>query len=192
MFEYLKGTLVRKDATSIVVEVGGIAYRCLVPVPDLGRFREGEVLVWTHARVTEEEFVLYGFATREARSLFETMIAAVPSLGPKRALAILSNIDSQELLEAVDRGDVALLKRIKGIGEKLAGRLVLELRGRLPRRRPETPGDASSDILREAALALVSLGYGRKEADNAVLRAWKEMGTDARLEDLIRRSLEHA
>jgi len=193
MFDYLRGTLVRKDGTTVVLDVGGAAYRCRVPLTAARKLPEpgAEARVWVHARMGEEQITLYGFATREERDLFETIVETVPALGPSRALSILSGMSAEELLRAVEKGDVQLLKRTKGIGEKLASRLVLELRGRLPRLIPgNTAGESS--IIQEATVALVSLGYARREADEAVTRALKSLGSSPKLEELIKRSLEHA
>jgi Holliday junction DNA helicase RuvA len=193
VYEYLRGTLVRRDGASVVIEVGGVAYRCLVPLPTAAKLPDpgSEVRLWTHGRLSEEQLVLYGFASMDERDLFETIVDSVPNLGPRRALAVLSNIPAEELLKAVESGDVQQLKRTKGIGEKLASRLVLELRGRLPQFLPgNTAGDSS--VIREATVALQSLGYNRREADAAVTRGLKKAGPKPKLEELIKRSLEHA
>lgn len=193
MYEYLRGTLIRKEGATVVLEVGGVAYRCRVPLSASGRFPgPGEsATVWIHARMSEEQIVLFGFPTREDRDLFETIVETVPALGPARALSILSGIGGDELRRAVEKGDVQLLRRTKGIGEKLASRLILELRGRLPQSIPgNTAGDSS--IIQEATVALMSLGYARREADEAITRALKSIAGPPKLEELIKRSLEHA
>jgi Holliday junction DNA helicase RuvA len=192
MYEYLRGTLARKEGATVVVDVGGVAYRCRIPLTAAPRLPEsGQVTLWIHARMSDEQIVMYGFPSKEERDLFETIVETVPALGPARALSILSGIGADELRRAVDKGDVQLLRRTKGIGEKLASRLILELRGRLPQTIPgNNAGDAS--IIQEATVALMSLGYGRREADEAVTRALKSMGGPPKLEELIKRSLEHA
>ncbi|HLG42772.1 MAG TPA: Holliday junction branch migration protein RuvA [Planctomycetota bacterium] len=193
MYEYLHGTVVRKEGATVVLDVGGVGYRCRVPLTAARKLpgAGAEARVWVHARTTDEQITLYGFASREERDLFETIVETVPALGPSRALSILSGMSAEELLRAVEKGDVQLLRRTKGIGEKLASRLVLELRGRLPRLIPgNTAGESS--IIQEATVALVSLGYARREADEAVTRALKSLGSSPKLEELIKRSLEHA
>lgn len=193
MYEYLRGTLVRKEGATVVLEIGGVAYRCRVPLAGAARLPgPGQAAtLWIHARMSDEQIVLYGFPSREDRDLFETIVETVPSLGPARALSILSGLGADELRRAVEKGDVQLLRRTKGIGEKLASRLVLELRGRLPSSIPgNTAGESS--IIQEATVALMSLGYARREADEAITRALKSMSGPPKLEELIKRSLEHA
>lgn len=187
MFEYLRGELVLKRPGYVVVEVNGVGYRVQVPATTLRALPErGEVKVWTYSRITEEELRLFGFAAPEERDLFALIVESVPMLGPSKALLIFSNISGEQLLSAVRKGDVGLLKRIKGIGDKLATRMIVELRGKLP----AASGPEPTSIVNEAILGLVALGYSRQEAAAAVEKAAKE-AEDASLEDLIKRSLQY-
>jgi Holliday junction DNA helicase RuvA len=191
MFEYLRGQLVSKDPAHCVVEVAGVAYRVLIPLSTYRNLPErGPVQIWIYSRITEVQMCLFGFISQQERDLFSTMVDTVPALGPRRALQILSGMTAQELLQCVRSGEIGRLTRTKGIGEKLAGRLILELRGKLPARAEESSGQSTS-VFNEAVLALVSLGFNRKEAEVAVERAEKGAGPKVRLEELIKRSLEH-
>jgi Holliday junction DNA helicase RuvA len=191
MFEYLRGDLRARHPTRCVVDVGGVAYRVSIP---LSTYRalpsEGVVQVWIYTRFSEEQLELFGFVSEEERDLFATMVDTVPSLGPRRALGILSSMTAKELLECVHLGEIGRLRGTKGIGDKLASRLILELRGKLPEKL-EGGGSPVSSVFSEAVLALVSLGYARKEAEDAVAKARRQIGGEGRLEDLIKRSLEH-
>ncbi|MBC7105915.1 MAG: Holliday junction branch migration protein RuvA [Firmicutes bacterium] len=120
--------------------------------------------LYTHLALRDEGLVLYGFPAEDQVFAFRALLQ-VEGVGPKLALAILSVLGPEELAEAVLRNDVDVLRRVPGVGPKLAQRLVLELRDRLPAART---GD---DTLRDAAAALVSLGYTRKEAREAVEHA---------------------
>lgn len=187
MFEYLKGELVLKRPTHVVIDVNGVGYRVQVPATTSRALPErGPVKIWTYSRISEEELRLFGFATEEERNLFELIVESVPMLGPSKALLIFSNISGEQLLSAVKKGDVGLLKRIKGIGDKLATRMIVELRGKLP----AASGPEPASIVNEAILGLVSLGYTRQEAAAAVEKAAKE-ADGASLEELIKRSLQY-
>lgn len=188
MFEYLSGEIAARRDGVIVLDVGGVGYRIEVPASAMRVLPEsGCVRLWVVSRISQERIELFGFPTAQERDLFETMVETIPALGPRKAIRILSEISVAELLEAVRRGDGERLKNVKGIGEKLAGRLVMELRGRLPSV-GESGAEGSSHI-REAVLALVSLGYGRSEAENAVGRTVREGGSGLSLEELVKRSL---
>ena len=120
----------------------------------------------------EDALALYGFATRLEQELFERLIG-ISGIGPKLALAVLSGIEPPELIRAIERGDLARLTAIPGVGKKTAERIVLELKDRLPRlpaRRPPARGDVREpSALRDDVLsALINLGYHRPLAEKAV------------------------
>jgi Holliday junction DNA helicase RuvA len=125
-----------------------------------------------HTHVREDMLALYGFATSLELDLFERLIG-VSGIGPKVALAVLSGIEPPELVKAIERGDVARLTAIPGIGKKTSERLVVELRDRLPKVVPPapvaSPGETAPSLVRDDVLsALVNLGYHRPLAEKAV------------------------
>jgi Holliday junction DNA helicase RuvA len=174
MIAFLRGRVLEKQPNRIIVDVQGVGYEVHVPLStyyDVGE--EGSdvsVRVYTHVR--EEALQLYGFLTDLERQLFERLIG-ISGIGPKLAIAVLSGVDSRELVAAVQRGDVARLTGIPGIGKKTAERIVLELRDRLTELAvPVTaaaPAETPADRLRsDLVSALQNLGYHRPQAEKAV------------------------
>jgi Holliday junction DNA helicase RuvA len=192
MYEYLKGTLAVKKPAFAVLDVGGVAYRLAISLatyealPPEGR----AATVYTFLKVGQDELSLYGFATEEERRIFSELVGVVDGLGPRRALAILSSAPVATLRQIVDAGDAARLRRIKGIGPKLADKIIFELKGKLPKDEGLAPEAASCK--QDAVQALVSLGYGRAEAEGAVERVLAGVGgKSVSAEELVRDSLRH-
>jgi len=175
MIAFLRGRILEKQPNRVIVDVNGVGYEVVIPLStyyDVGD--EGsEVALRVHTHVREDALQLYGFITDFERQVFERLIA-ISGIGPKLALAVLSGVDSRDLVIAVQRGDVARLKGIPGIGKKTAERIVLELRDRLAQL--TVPDAAASGVatvegerLRADLLsALQNLGYHRPQADKAV------------------------
>lgn len=190
VFEYLKGTLAVRKPSYAVVDVGGVGYRVEIPLSTYEKLpREGSVKLFTYLRVSEDAHRLYGFATERERELFLKLVDGVQQLGPAKAVAILSSAGPDELVRAIEEGDVAFLRNIKGVGEKIANRLIVELRGKLPEAAGKGSGSASLTV--DAVGALVALGYDRRQAEEAVRRGRKDLAADAPVEEIIRRSLQH-
>jgi holliday junction DNA helicase RuvA len=186
----LKGTLVEKTPSRLIVDVGGVGYDVLVPLSTfygLGDPGSG-VALRIHTHVREDVIALYGFASPLEQDLFERLIS-ISGIGPKLALAVLSGIDPAELVRAIRTQDVARLTRIPGVGKKTAERMGLELKDRLPQSAPSagaTPADAAEDGLRADLLsALTNLGYHRPVAEKAIEGALKKT-PDAPFEQVLR------
>jgi len=191
----LKGTLVEKSPSRLVVDVGGVGYDVLVPLSTFyGLGDPGTpVALRVHTHVREDVIALYGFASPLEQDLFERLIS-ISGIGPKLALAVLSGIDPAELIRAIKAQDVARLTRIPGVGKKTAERIGLELKDRLPHAAaphaaaPETsPG---GDSLRDDLFsALINLGYQRAAADkaiDAVLKKSPAASFEQALRDVLR------
>lgn len=176
MIARLKGTLVEKTPSRIVIDVGGVGYDVLVPLSTFYGLAEAgsAVTLRIHTHVREDVIALYGFATGLEQDLFERLIA-ISGIGPKLALAVLSGIDPGELVRAIRVQDVARLTRIPGVGKKTAERIGLELKDRLPHTaEPADAAAAVSDDLRTDLLsALTNLGYKGTVAEKAVDAAVK-------------------
>src|SRR3989304_7334359 len=195
MYDYLEGKLVIRKPTYVVLDVNGVGYNITIPISTYEKLRDsGAVKLFTYLKVSEDEMKLYGFISDRERQVFLQLVNSVNRLGPSKAIAILSNVSIDELVKAVEEGDTNFLQRIKGIGNKIAQRLVIELKGKLPYLPSVDVGGVGGralDKMRDAVQALVSLGYERSEADEAVRRAQKECGNDGTLEDIIKKSLEY-
>jgi Holliday junction DNA helicase RuvA len=174
---YLHGRILEKQPNRIVVDVAGVGYDVSVPLStfyDLGD-AGSDITLRIHTHVREDALSLYGFATKLEQDLFERLIA-ISGIGPKVALAVLSGIEPPDLIRAVERGDLARLTAIPGVGKKTSERIVLELKDRLPKM-PVPPADAHASapsVLRDDLLsALMNLGYHRPLAEKAVDSAIK-------------------
>jgi Holliday junction DNA helicase RuvA len=190
VYDFLSGRLASKSPTQAVIDVNGVGYKVDIPLSTYEKLpREGQVKLLVWLRVSDDDLRLFGFATERERSLFLRLVDGVQQLGPAKAIQILSSATFEQLTKAIESGDVAFLKGIKGVGEKLANRLVVELRGKLPADAGKEAEDSS--ISRDAVSALVSLGYERKQAEEAVRRVLKDAKAAPPVEELIRRSLAH-
>ena len=190
MFDFLSGRLAVRKPSYAVVDVGGVGYRVEIPLSTFEKLpKEGAVKLYTYLRVSDDDLRLYGFATEGEREIFLKLVESVQQLGPAKAVAILSSVTPEDLRRAIEAGDVGFLKNIRGSGEKIANRLVVELRGKLPEAAGK--GAETSSLTKDAVGALVHLGYDRRQAEEAVRRAQKDLGREAAIEDVIKRSLAH-
>jgi Holliday junction DNA helicase RuvA len=176
MIARLRGTLVDKAPSRVVIDAGGVGYDVQVPLSTFYSLGEAgsEVMLRVHTHVREDALSLFGFATPLEHDLFERLIS-INGVGPKLALAVLSGIEPVELIRAVRTQDVARLTKIPGVGKKTAERIGLELKDRLPlaleAATPETPPASAGDQLRSDVLsALLNLGYQPAAAEKALDR----------------------
>ena len=175
MIAQLRGRILENGPTRLVVDVGGVGYDVSVPLSTFYGLGDAgsEIVLRIHTHVREDAFALYGFATELEQALFQRLIG-ISGIGPKVALAVLSGIEPSELIRAIERGDLARLTAIPGVGKKTSERIVLELKDRLPTilpvraataaSGPEQASSRRSDVLS----ALINLGYHRPLAEKAV------------------------
>ena len=196
MIAFLEGLLVEKHPTHVLVDVQGVGYYVHISLASYESLAvtDGRVKVLTHLHVREDAMVLYGFSSMSERDLFERLIA-VSGIGPPMALKILSGIPIADFRRLIASEDARGLTRIKGIGQKLAQRLVLEMKDKIGDIAPEelTPdaiGHADPDVLDEATAALVGLGANPVQARKIVATVLKDMGETAAIEEVIKRSLK--
>ncbi|MEZ5491758.1 MAG: Holliday junction branch migration protein RuvA [Gammaproteobacteria bacterium] len=202
MIGRIRGTLIDKQLTEILVDVNGIGYEISVPMSTLYQLPEvGQGLVLhTHLAVREDAQTLYGFMELAEKKLFRALVK-VSGVGPKLALAILSGMAVDEFVRTVNANDVASLVRMPGVGKKTAERLIIEMRDRLAEWGPTASGagagslEAASGreevrIASEAETALVSLGYKPAEASRTIARVLKENADIPDSGSLIRLALK--
>jgi Holliday junction DNA helicase RuvA len=201
MISRLQGTLLEKHPPALLVDVQGVGYEVLVPMSTLFQLPDtgDEVILFTHFVVREDAQQLFGFVDKRDRELFRTLIR-VNGVGPKMALAIMSGMDTTDLVRCVNNNDVAALCRIPGVGKKTAERLLVEMRDKLGQWEVSEEGAAASgagailqamDELAEAESALVALGYKATEASRMVNAVAGE-NDGASSEELIRLALKSA
>ena len=197
MIAFLRGTILEKHPNRIVIDVNGVGYDVFVPLSTFYGLGDAgsNITVRIHTHVREDALLLYGFATLLEQELFERLIG-VSGIGPKVALAVLSGIEPQELIHAIERGDLARLTAIPGVGKKTSERIVLELKDRLPRAHAvATAGGGvppNAPVMRDDVVsALVNLGYHRPLAEKAAEAAITTLGSssDAGFERVLKQAL---
>lgn len=167
MFDRLHGVVEGKKPTYIVLNVGGHGYRIETSLSNYSSLGIGqESTLYTHVKVTEDAIKIYGFKGEKERDIFSLLIESVPAMGPVKALSILSAVTAEDLLKLIEKEDMTRLKSIKGIGDKVAARIIVELKARLPAL--ECKKTRISSKMTDVINALVVLGYNRKEATEAV------------------------
>lgn len=188
MIGSVRGTVLERSVGGeVVVEVGGVGYRLLVPLGALPHLEPGgAAFLFTHLHVREDALVLYGFPTRDERDTFEVLVGAT-GVGPKLALAVLSVHSPTALRRALAEDDLDALVAVPGVGKRTAQRLLVELKARMEVSAseavvvPGAPGGPRADV----RAALAGLGYGPDEV-RAVLGA---LPADGPVEDLLRDAL---
>lgn len=185
MIGRLSGILLEKTPPHVLLDVHGVGYECEVSMstfyslPAIGE----KLVLLTQFIVREDAQLLYGFGTERERATFRQLLK-VNGVGPKMALAILSGLSVDELIQTVAMQDTAMLTRVPGVGKKTAERLLLELKDKftVSLNMPAAPQSAEGDVLS----ALVGLGYQEREA----LAAVKLLPVDVTLADGIRLALK--
>lgn len=196
MIAFLEGILVEKQPTRAVLNVNGVGYEVAIPLSSFDRLPDENAAckLLTHFHVREDAQELFGFATEAERHLFRLLLS-VSGIGPKTAMSALSGLSPRDIKAAIVEGDIKRLSSISGIGKKTAERMVVELRDKLSAGEAleavagglaPAPGDVK---LRDAIMALISLGYKQAEAQKRVQDASAKAGHGASVEELIRLSL---
>jgi Holliday junction DNA helicase RuvA len=202
MIAHLAGTLLSKQATSAIVDVGGVGYEVAIPLSTFYELGETgspvQLRIYTHVR--EDALQLYGFRTARERELFLQLIS-VSGVGPNLAIKLLSGMNADELIASIRTNNLVRLVSIPGVGRKTAERLVVDLRDKIaalssPALEEEfaakvaaTAPPTSEEAMRgDAMSALANLGYQRSAAEKAVKTAIDE-GGDLSVELILRRSL---
>jgi Holliday junction DNA helicase RuvA len=215
LYHHVHGDLFQLNPTSAVVVAGGVGFDLRIPLSTYEKLKGGkEAFLFTHFHVREDDFRLFGFATTGERDLFRLLLS-VTGVGPSIALASLCALSPEELARAISRGELKVIQTIKGVGRKLAERMVLELReraGRLlisfagtgaeggspPQGEKGEEGILLTPEAADAVSALITLGFERKKAEEkveATLRALQKSGPSPGhhpVEQIIKESLRRA
>lgn len=199
MFDYVKGILAEKSVAGAVVETAGVGYELSIPLSTFEALgAEGSpVKLFTHHYVREDAEKLYGFSSKAEREIFRQLIA-ISNIGPKTAISILSGVSPQELVSCVNRGDTTRLRKIPGVGDKTASRLIMELKGRLGAAAAAAPQaglvagpvDKGGGERGQAFDAMVSLGYTDKQVQAALGRVESVIEPGAPVEEWIKKALQ--
>lgn len=188
MIAHLRGKILWKRPSQVIVDCGGVGYDVIISVPTFSELgaEETEAALHIHTHVREDALALYGFVQLQEKELFEKLLT-VSGIGPKLAITVLS-LAAMEVVAAIRGNDVARLTKIPGVGKKTAERMILELKDKLDQfgAVPEVrgPGQVEEDVVS----ALVNLGYQRAAAEQGVARALKA-GTAKNFDQLFRAAL---
>ncbi len=201
MIAHLNGTLLAKQATTVILEVGGVGYEVTIPLSTFYDLEDAganvQLRIYTHVR--EDALQLYGFKTARERELFQRLIS-VSGIGPKLGITMLSGMSADEIIASIRTNNLARLTSIPGVGKKTAERLVIELRDKITAlsspaleeefaARDGAGSTVSEDAMRDDALsALLNFGYQKSAAEKAITAAMQE-GGDISVEAILRRSL---
>lgn len=192
MIAYLKGKLAHKDPAFIIVECNGVGYHVRISLNTYTALAKDEnVQVFTHLMIKEDSHTLFGFIEPQEKRLFQQLIG-ISGVGGVTALTILSSISAREFYRVIESEDVAMLKKVKGIGAKTAGRIILELKGKLV---TEAGEEADSDVPQasqmrsEAVAGLVGLGLPKALMEKRVDKIIKDAEGDTTVEEIIRLAL---
>ena len=180
---------------SLIVDVGGVGYEALAPLGTIGRSEkdaQGRLMLFVHTAFRQDSLDLFAFASEHERRVFRLLVA-VPNVGPKTAIALLAALPPRELAQVVRDGDLARLGKVPGIGKKIAERLLLELKTKIPelvgasQALPAGSGVAP-DLANRVVLALTNMGYKPAQAQAAVRSLGDELGARP-VPELIREAL---
>jgi holliday junction DNA helicase RuvA len=198
----LRGQLVKRNPSQVILDVNGVGYRIFIPFSTYYRLPEPGAAVLLHiaTHIREDALHLYGFLTEHERTLFD-LLRGVTGIGPRVAINILSGITAEELIPAIRRGDLVRLSAIPGVGRKTAERIILELKDKIvslaaPAEAAVPAGETGEGILQDVVSALLNLGYSRGAASKAAAGAVRALDGDQDFEAVIKQALrllaEHA
>lgn len=191
MIARIKGELIEKNPTYVVIDCNGIGYQIFITLNTYSQLPDsGDCMLFTKQIIREDAHLLYGFYSKAEREMFNLLIS-VSGVGASSANLVLSAMTAEEAQMAIVGGDVGLLKSVKGIGMKTAERIIVDLRGKLTKE--ELPGISSIQNNRfkdEALSALVMLGFNKAAAEKGLAKAIKENKDQESVEQLIKSVLK--
>lgn len=190
MIEFIKGPIARLTPTDVTVDSGAVGYLAYISLNTYSALEgKKECRLWTHLRIQEDAWTLYGFATEEERALFRSLIG-VSGVGASTAMLVLSAFGTSDLQVIISRGDARSLKSVKGVGGKTAERIIVDLRDKIKADSAalSIQTAAKSDAFDEAFTALVMLGYKKADAEKALKKIFGAEPS-LRVEDAIKKAL---
>ncbi len=192
MINHLRGRIIEKNPTHVVIECDGVGYFVNISLHTYSLIPDEEsILLFTHLQVREDAHTLFGFAERSEREIFRLLLS-VSGIGSSTARTVLSSLTPEQIRDAIAMGDVPKIQAVKGIGAKTAQRVILDLRDKILKiyEISEVSPNSNNTNREEALSALEVLGFARKQAESAVD---KVIGPDPSLsvEDIIKRALKN-
>ena len=190
MITHIKGRLVEKTPTYVVIDCQGIGYKLHISLQTFSNIKEENCLLFTHLSVKEDSHTLYGFLDENERSLFRNLIS-VSGVGPSTAQIVLSTFSANETRQYIISADVAALQSVKGIGGKTAQRIIIDLKDKLGKgiASNDIPPYQDNDLRNQALSALVALGFSKKIAEQKVDKILRDNPEDISVEALVKAAL---
>ncbi len=189
MIVALEGILESRGIDSAVIKVGPLSLRVHIPQPTLNQLGPvgNRIYLHTHLYVKEDNIALFGFASEPDLLLFQHLIS-VAGIGPRAAMVLLSTLNPEQLVSAITGEDVDILCQVPGIGKKMAGRIILELKGKLEKEWGGIVAPVTLQANADVVAALTSLGYSAREATQAISALPADEGLD--LEERVKLALQ--
>lgn len=191
MITHIKGKLINKTPTHVVIDVNGIGYEVKISLQTSSLINEENCQLFTHLSIKEDSHTLYGFYEENERSLFRHLIS-VSGVGPSTAQVILSTYNSEEIIQHITSADVKAIQSVKGIGAKSAQRIIIDLKDKVAK------GITSSNLIfektdnrikDEALSALMALGFAKKLAENKIDKVLRNKPEISGVEELVKTAL---
>jgi holliday junction DNA helicase RuvA len=192
MFDYINGKLIEKTPTYAVIEAAGVGYYLNISLSTFSQIGNSEQCkLYTHLAIREDAHTLFGFHSRAERETFR-MLINVSGVGASTARMILSSLSANEIADAVINNQVGTLKAVKGIGEKTAQRIIIDLKGKFDRDlvSPELFAGLHNTTRNEALTALTLLGFPKNLAEKALDKVQKSQDSELSVEELIKQTLK--
>ncbi|HET8752987.1 MAG TPA: Holliday junction branch migration protein RuvA [Salinimicrobium sp.] len=192
MIHHLKGQLVEKNPTNVVIDCNGVGYFVHISLHTFSQIPASEsIRLYTHLQIKEDANTLFGFWEKSEREIFRLLIS-VSGVGASIARTMLSSMEPQQIMEAIASGDVATIQGIKGIGSKTAQRVILDLKDKILKvfGMDDVSAPQNNTNREEALSALETLGYTRKQSEKVMDKIVKE-APDATVESMIKRALKN-
>lgn len=192
MITQLRGRLLEKNPTHIVVDCNGVGYEVNISLHTFSRLKDQEqITIFTHLQVKEDSHTLYGFVQKEERVVFRQLLS-VSGIGANTARTMLSSLSPKQVIEAISTEDSDTIQSVKGIGKKTAQRVILDLKDKIQSSEIYTDiVSASHNPHKEEALsALETLGYTRKQSGKIISKICNN-NPDANVEEIIKLALKN-
>ncbi len=192
MITHLRGKLVEKNPTYVIIECNGVGYLAHISLNTYSNISDHEaIFLYTYFSVKEDSQTIYGFAEKLEREIFKLLIS-VSGVGPSIARTMLSSMSTQEIQNAIASGDVPVIQSVKGIGAKTAQRVIIDLKDKIIKTYgiDEVSLVQNNTIKDEALSALEVLGFTRKQSEKVVDKILKE-DNSINVEGLIKQSLKN-
>jgi Holliday junction DNA helicase RuvA len=194
MYDYFNGKIENLTPTHVTIDCNGVGFLLQISLYTYTAIKDAkQVKLFAHQVVREDAHLLFGFADEDERLMFRELLN-VSGVGASTARIIQSSLAPDQLKSVISKGDASTLQKVKGIGAKSAQRIIIDLQDKVSKLSPGTPNVLSvlhNTSREEALIALVTLGFARASAEKALLSAQKQLGSEAKVEDLIKAALNY-